>query len=48
VDGIAEAAVRAADQDRRQADVDGAQINRDWEVALAPVLARLYPSDRVG
>jgi len=41
--GIAEAAARAVDRDRRQADLDGDHINRDWEAAVAPVLARLCP-----
>ena len=46
--GIAEAAARAADRDRRQADLNGDHINRDWEVALTPVLARLYPNHTLG
>ena len=46
--GIGEAAARTADRDRRQADLHGDHINRDWEVALTPVLARLYPNHRLG
>jgi hypothetical protein len=41
--GIAEAAAHTADRDRRHADADRDHRNPDWEAALAPVLARLYP-----
>jgi hypothetical protein len=45
--GIAEATARAADRNFRQAHPDGDHVNRDWEVALAPVLAALYPNRRL-
>ena len=41
--GIAEAATRTADRDRRHSGAERDHIDRDWEAALAPVLARLYP-----
>ena len=46
--GIAEAVARAADRDSRHADLDGDHINRDWEVALTPLLAHLYPNNSMG
>ena len=46
--GIADAEVRTADRNRGQANADGDHLNRDWEAALAPVLAHLYPTHRLG
>jgi hypothetical protein len=45
--GIVEAAARAADRHRHQAEPDTDRVSRDWEVALAPVLAVLYPNHRL-
>jgi len=45
--GIVEAVARAANRNLHQAEPDAVHINRDWEVALAPVLAALYPDRRL-
>ena len=46
--GIAEAAARTADRGRPPSYPARDQIGQDWEAALAPVLARLYPDRTLG